>query len=81
METVPALFKSGLPYVLKANMRVDFSQAETVDSAAVGMLLAWRRAAEKEQRSLRVSALPEDVLSLAHLYGVAEMLPEQVASA
>jgi len=78
METVSLLFNAGLPYVLKADMRVDFSQAETVDSAAVGMLLAWTRAAQRAHRSLRVSALPDDVLSLANLYSVADLLPEQV---
>jgi len=77
METVLSLFKSGLPYVLKANMQVDFSQAEQIDSAAVGMLLAWRRAAQQKHRDLRVVALPEGMLSLARLYSVDDLLPEQ----
>jgi phospholipid transport system transporter-binding protein len=77
METVSLLFNAGLPYVLKADMRVDFSQAEAIDSAAVGMLLAWRRAAQQKQRDLRVVALPEGILSLARLYSVDDLLPEQ----
>jgi len=55
---------------------VDFSKVEAVDSAAVSMLLCWARAAEARQRSLRVTGLSDDLLSLAKLYGVAEMLPQ-----
>jgi phospholipid transport system transporter-binding protein len=56
-------------------MLVDFSNVEAVDSAAVSMLLAWSRAAKANKRSLRVTGLPESLLSLANLYGVTEMLP------
>ena len=43
------------------------------------MLLGWLRAAQRSQRTLRVTGLPDDLLSLAHLYGVAELLPRQSA--
>lgn len=76
METVPALFVTGLQHLSSENLRVDLSQVEAVDSAAVGMLLGWARAAQKDQRDLRVKGLPENLLSLARLYGVAELLPQ-----
>ncbi|MBI3221992.1 MAG: STAS domain-containing protein [Nitrosomonadales bacterium] len=79
MSTVPALFASGLQQLRSADLRVDFSQVEAVDSAAVGMLLGWSRAAQHSQRKLHVTGLPEDLLSLARLYGVAELLPQQSA--
>ena len=77
IETVPALFESGLQYLASEDLRVDFSKVESVDSAAVSMLLGWTRAAQRSQRTLRVSGLPADLLSLARLYGVAELLPQQ----
>jgi len=55
---------------------VDFSEVESVDSAAISMLLGWSRAAQRAQRDLRVRNLPEDLLSLARLYGVADLLPQ-----
>lgn len=77
METVPALFEAGLQHLGSQDMQVDFSQIEAVDSAAVSMLLGWERAAQRGRRELRVINLPEDLLSLARLYGVADLLPRQ----
>jgi phospholipid transport system transporter-binding protein len=79
METVPALFQSGLQHLEGEDMLVDFAQVEAVDSAAVSMLLGWSRAARRNQHELRVTGLPEDLVSLAALYGVADMLPQQSA--
>ncbi len=79
IETVPALFETGLQHLAAEDMVVDFSQVEAVDSAAVSMLLGWLRAAQRSQRTLCVTALPEDLLSLARLYGVADLLPQQAS--
>ena len=77
METVPALFETGLQHLASEDLQVDFSGVESVDSAAISMLLGWTRAAQRSQRTLRVTGLPDDLLSLARLYGVAELLPQQ----
>jgi len=77
IATVPALFEAGLQQLAGEDLVVDLSQVEAVDSAAVSMLLGWLRAAQRNQRTLRVSGLPEDLLSLARLYGVADLLPQQ----
>jgi len=79
IATVPALFETGLQHLSSEDLLVDFSQVEAVDSAAVSMLLGWTRAAQRGQHNLRVIGLPDDLLSLARLYGVAEMLPQQSA--
>jgi len=79
IATVPALFETGLQHLTSEDLLVDFSQVEAVDSAAVSMLLGWLRAAQRSQRTLRVTGLPEDLLSLADLYGVTELLPRQSA--
>lgn len=76
ITTVPELFETGLQYLNSEDLLVDFSQVEAVDSSAVSMLLGWLRAAQRNQRTLRVTGLPDDLLSLARLYGVAELLPQ-----
>ncbi len=76
MSTVPSLYEKGRLYLENEDLLVDFSTVEAVDSAAVSMLLGWSRVAQRKQRSLRVTGLPDDLLSLANLYGVAEMLPQ-----
>jgi phospholipid transport system transporter-binding protein len=77
IETVPALFNTGLQRLAHEEFQVDFSRVESIDSAAVSMLLGWTRAAERSQHGLHVQGLPEDLLSLARLYGVVELLPRQ----
>lgn len=79
IATVPTLFEEGLRHLASEDLLVDFSRVEAVDSAAVSMLLGWLRAAQRSQRTLRVTGLPDDLLSLAHLYGVADLLPQQSA--
>ena len=79
MDTVPALFETGLQHLAGEDLQLDFSRVDAVDSAAVSMLLGWTRAAQRTQHELRVKGLPEDLLSLANLSGVAEMLPKQSA--
>lgn len=77
IASVPALFETGLRHLTEEDFQVDLSQVGIVDSAAVSMLLGWTRAAQRVQHGLRVKGLPEDLLSLARLYGVAEFLPQQ----
>jgi phospholipid transport system transporter-binding protein len=77
IETVPALFETGLQHLAGEDLQVDFSQVVSIDSSAVSMLLGWARAAQRIQHGLRVRGLPEGLLSLARLYGVAELLPHQ----
>ena len=77
IETVPELFETGLQQLAGEDFHIDFSQVEFVDSAAVSMLLGWLRAAQRIQHDLRVKGLPENLLSLARLYGVAELMPQQ----
>ncbi len=77
IETVPALFETGLQHLASEDFQVDFSGVDSVDSAAVSLLLGWARAARLTRHDLRVKGLPEALLSLARLYGVAELLPQQ----
>lgn len=77
MDTVPAIFEQGLQHLNSEDLLVDWSQIETLDSAAVSMLLAWERAAQRGQRSLRIVNVPDNLLSLARLYGVEDLLPKQ----
>ena len=76
MDTVPTLFSQGVQQLAKGDLCVDFSQVEILDSATVSMLLGWMRAAQTQQHQLKIQALPKSALSLATLYGVADLLPQ-----
>lgn len=54
---------------------VNLQQVEAVDSSAVGLMLLWLREAKRNKINLCFSNVPENLLSLARLYGVAELLP------
>ncbi|RFC32506.1 MAG: phospholipid transport system transporter-binding protein [Candidatus Nitrotoga sp. SPKER] len=75
IETVTSLFKSGLQISGETPLVVDLTQVEIVDSAAVSLLLAWLREAQRSSVKLSFAHIPENLLSLARLYGVADMLP------
>jgi phospholipid transport system transporter-binding protein len=77
MDTVSVLFATGMKHLASNDLHVDFSRVESVDSAAVSMLLGWTRAAQRGHRALHLVAVPDDLLSLARLYGVEDMLPQQ----
>lgn len=79
IETTAALFGSGL--VLKdgcTEMEVDLARVEAVDSTAVSLMLSWLRAAQARNIKLRFVNVPENLVSLANLYGVAESLSLRV---
>lgn len=75
IETVTSLFKNGLQTSGETPLVVDLAQVETVDSAAVSLLLAWLREAQRSSVKLCFAHVPENLLSLARLYGVVDMLP------
>ena len=53
---------------------VDFSRLGKVDSSAVSLMLVWLREAQRNKVALRFIHVPDNLMSLAKLYGVAELL-------
>jgi len=79
MTTVSALFNEGLKPEAGSNMVIDLAQLEKVDSSAVSMMLVWLREAQRNKVTLHFSNVPGNLMSLAKLYGVAELLPLSAA--
>ena len=74
MATVSALLNQGLKPQANSNMVIDFARLEKVDSSAVSLMLVWLREAQRNKVSLRFIHVPYNLMSLAKLYGVAELL-------
>lgn len=53
---------------------LDLSEMTEVDSTAVSLLLEWRRAARRANRRIAFVNLPENLKSLAALYGVTDLV-------
>lgn len=81
METVAAVFNTGLQPDGVGALVVDLGKVEAVDSAAVSLLLSWLRRAQRNQVAISFANVPDNLLSLARLYGVAELLPLRNAPA
>lgn len=66
---------SGAAAIADGASTVDLSAVSDADSAAVALLLAWLREAQEQGRELSIVHAPDNIRSLATLYGVAELLP------
>jgi len=72
-NTPPAL-NAGLGAIAAGQHAFDFSAVETVDSAAVAVILAWQRAVREKGGTLVLHNLPANLASLLSLYDVAPLL-------
>jgi phospholipid transport system transporter-binding protein len=77
-ETVPAVLADSDQYAARTDLpdrlTIDFAQVSHVDSAAVALLLEWLRRAKARGKTLAFVNLPANLLALARLYGVAELI-------
>ena len=74
LENALALREEGLRLFTEQDTTLDLSGVTEVDSAAVSLLFEWRRAALAANRRIRYVNLPDNLTSLAKLYGVAEIV-------
>lgn len=70
LASVPALHEPCFAAVSAAGLVVDLADAGPVDSAALALLIALRRAVEAAGGVFRVDAVPAALRTLAGLYGV-----------
>ena len=82
-ETLPAVLAQSAEYAARADLpeklTIDFARITAVDSSAVALLLEWRRLAERRGKTLEFVNLPPNLLALASLYGVAELIQHSAA--
>jgi phospholipid transport system transporter-binding protein len=77
-ETIPAVLAQTAEFAARPDLPpticIDFAQVTGVDSAAVALLLDWRRMAVQRGKTLLFANLPANLLALAELYGVADLI-------
>jgi phospholipid transport system transporter-binding protein len=74
IDNAAAILEESHPLFAGGVVSVDLGQVTEVDSSAIGLLLEWRRGAERLQRKIEFINLPENLKSLAALYGVSEFI-------
>ena len=55
---------------------VDLTEVEEVDSSSVSLMLQWMREAKQRNQTLSFTNLPNNLKSLATLYGVLDIIPQ-----
>jgi len=83
--SMPRLLAETSAYAMQQDLpeylAIDFSNVTDIDSSAVALLLHWRRQAARLDKALRYIHIPPNLLSLAELYGVDQLIhcPSQQA--
>lgn len=55
-------------------LRFDLSGVAQIDSSGLAVLFGWQRAAREQGKNLRIVNPPRNLISLAEVYGVYELL-------
>jgi phospholipid transport system transporter-binding protein len=74
MATVSQLIAEGDVLFNPGEVTVDFGNVKEVDSSAVSLMLNWLREGNKHGCQFHFANLPENLKSLAALYGVLELI-------
>lgn len=80
METVGSLLDAGTALFNSGEAEIDLSAVKDVDSAALALMFEWMRLAQASATTVFFSNLPQSLISLASLYGVLDMIPQQAAA-
>ncbi len=80
METIGTTFNEAMQPLEGKNWTVDLARVEAADSAGVSLLLGWLRNAQRHEAKLTFVNVPDNLRSLADLYGVADALPMNSSS-
>jgi phospholipid transport system transporter-binding protein len=59
----------------RPDVTFDLSRVQEVDSSGLTVIFGWVRAAQRAGKPVRICNPPQNLLSLARLYGVTELLP------
>jgi phospholipid transport system transporter-binding protein len=68
------ILRTGLDAIKNGQYAFDLGSIAATDSSSIAVMLAWQRAAGAVSKKLRFLNTPDNILSLAALYGVTDLL-------
>lgn len=74
LDTVPDILDQLRPLIQSGVDTLDCSDIQNVDSSALGLIFSCRREAQLKSQTLDITGLPQRLLNLASLYGVADQV-------
>jgi phospholipid transport system transporter-binding protein len=63
--------------LLIGDVEVDLGEVSDVDSTSISLMFEWLRQSRQKNAKVVYSNLPQNLVSLATLYGVLELIPQQ----
>jgi phospholipid transport system transporter-binding protein len=79
VANVTALLEQARAPLAEGVHSIDLGEVTELDSSLLALLLAWMREAKARGGTLTFSRLPRELGTLAQLYGVAELLPQDAS--
>ncbi len=76
MADAAALLAEGEAAIASSASSFDLAAVTEMDSSCLAVVFGWMRAAKAAGKSLRLVNLPPNLLSLAAVYDVADLLPQ-----
>lgn len=74
-ETVPALLQHrGVQMEAGKNLTIDLAEVTRVDSAGLALMIEWLRESERKDLDMTFTNVPEQLLSIARVCGLDEIL-------
>lgn len=70
VSNAKASLEAGLQAIASGQTEIDLAGLKSVDSSAVAVIIAWRRAAHAKGAALQFHHVPHNLQSLIDLYGV-----------
>jgi len=70
-----ALLEQGKALLASGPCIFDLAGIDDVDSSGLAVVFGWQRAARAAGKTIRIANAPRDLISLAELYGVTDLLP------
>lgn len=75
LATARALLSAGSEKLHAGTTLFDLGSVQEVDSSGLTVIFGWQRAAARAGKTIRIINPPQNLLTLAELYGVEELLP------
>ncbi len=77
MAEVSALLAQSAALPVTNKLEVDLAEVTDVDTATISLLFEWLRQACARKCKVTFAHLPDNLVSLATVYGVFELLPQE----
>ncbi len=74
MDNANAVLEESNALNVMEDLQINLSQVTDVDTAALSLLMEWQRRAQAAGKKVSFTHLPESLMSLAKLYGVADFI-------